>query len=331
MADEGLTAAELETLLAAAQPAPKAAPRRSVGLDLQALAPAQPTPPPAPPRLNDDVKRALLALHERSGRQFAADLSALVRRAAQIKLVAVTPTTYREFIARLDSPTCFNVLSQASLSQPWLLEIGPAILFPIMDCMLGGGRAAGPIVGRPLTDIELRLAARVVGLFLSRLREAWKDVVELNLAVQRVECYPQRAAALKADAHVIWIRFELAFASARGMLNLAIPADTLTAIEPNLTGRPVVERETPEPQPASPPATVELVARLAQSKIAAVDAARLRLGDMLTTEQSVDAPIAVVQDGVVKFYARVGVVGGRKAVEIEQVVPPANDENAETG
>jgi flagellar motor switch protein FliM len=74
---------------------------------------------------------------------------------------------------------------------------------------------------------------------------------------------------------------------------------------------------------------VELAARLAQSKIASPDAAALGVGDVIATGERVDAPIAVVQDGELKFHARVGVVAGRKAIEIEKVAPPPGDANVQ--
>lgn len=325
MADDALSSAELETLLSGNRP-PSDVPRERSATEPPAAACPQ-TPPPAQPplRLNDELKRALTALHERLGEQFAADLAALVRRDAQIKLLGIAPTSYRDFIARLDNPTCFNLLSHAPAATPWLLEISPAILFPMIDYMLGGRRAGETIAARPLTDIERRLAARVTGLFVIRLAEAWKEVADFELAFERVECNPVRAAAMKADEALIWLRFELAAGPARGTLNLAIPAGAATALAPQ-----PAEPENPDPEPAPPPATVELVARLAPSKVTALDAAELRAGDMITTEQRIDAPIAVLQDGEVRFHARVGVVGKHKAVQIEKVVPRPGDATDET-
>jgi flagellar motor switch protein FliM len=274
---------------------------------------------PPPPRVSDDLKQALVARHERCARDFAADLSALVRRGSQVTLASLVPTTFREFTARLDRSTYLTVLSHALPGPPWLLEISPAILFPVLDGMLGGG-AGDPVAPRPLTEIELRLAARVSGSFLNCLREAWKDAVELGTAVERVESHPRRSSAMKPDEAVISSRFALSLGRASGALYLAIPLAVVVLIEPKLTGRPRGACEAPPPEQVPPPAGVELVARLAQSKIAALDAAALCAGDVIATEQPTGAPIAVVQDGTVRFQARAGVVDGRKAIEIQEVV-----------
>ncbi|MEX0676482.1 MAG: flagellar motor switch protein FliM [Pirellulales bacterium] len=336
MADDVLSAAELETLLAAR----KSTPAPAGGLTRKPS--AGPSNPPAvarekllpkgrqsPAPLGENLCRAVAQISERCGRQFAAELSVLVRRTARVKLAATTQVTYREFAARLSSPTCFNVLSAAPLEADWFLEIGPAILYPAIDCMLGGGREPAAIAARPLTDIELRLAARVTSLFVRELGAAWRPAVELDLSVKRVASSPHASGFAPAGAAVIWIRFEIEFPGARGMLNLGIPAQSLAAVAEQLTGETAKSRKSPGADPsakaASPEATVELVACLAHSRINPDEARRLAVGDVITTEQKVDEPIAVWQDGVVSFHARVGAREGHKALEIDKRVPGPQD------
>jgi flagellar motor switch protein FliM len=323
MADESLSPAELETLLSRKASAPAAGVGQGSARQLQP-GNREPRLPPLP-SLNVELKQVLVARHERCAAQFAGDLAALVRRPAEVSLVSVAPTSYREFVARLDNPTCLNLLSHSIPGPPWLLEIAPPILFPIIACMLGGGHSADAIAGRPMTDIELRLAGRVSSACLARLRQAWSDALDLKDSIERVESRPNRAAAMKSDEPLVWSRFELAIGRSRGALNLAIPFALLVAIEPQLTGRRHGTRDSEPPPPDPTSARVELVARLAQSKIPALDAAALRVGDVIATDERVGAAIPVLQDGEVKFSARVGVVGGRKAVEIEDVVVRADD------
>src|SRR6187401_2150082 len=119
-----------------------------------------------PERVGKEQMRALQSLHEGFGRNFGAALSALLRSIVEVKLTSVDQLTYSEFVFSLENPTCFNLLRAAPLEGNLILDINPSILYPIMDRLLGGGKDAGPVSRRPLTEIELRLVGRITSLFL---------------------------------------------------------------------------------------------------------------------------------------------------------------------
>ena len=86
---------------------------------------------------------------------------ALLRSMVEVKLTSVDQLTYSEFVFSLENPTCFNLLKAEPLEGNLILDINPSILYPIIDRLLGGGREAGPLARRPLTEIELRLVSRI--------------------------------------------------------------------------------------------------------------------------------------------------------------------------
>src|SRR5271169_169451 len=194
-----LSQAEVESLLSAmestagAPPAkakpPEAAARRSAAtapnLAPTANKPREKVSPydfKRPERVGKEQMRALQTLHEGFGRNFGASLSALLRKLVEVKLTSVDQLTYSEFIFSLENPTCFNLLKAEPLEGNLILDINPSILYPIIDRLLGGGREMGALARRPLTEIELRLVARITNLFLEELRHAWENVLDLKLA-----------------------------------------------------------------------------------------------------------------------------------------------------
>ncbi len=92
---------------------------------------------------------------------FPPRLSALLRSIVEVKLTSVDQLTYSEFVFSLENPTCFNLLRAAPLEGNLILDINPAIVYPIIDRLLGGGRESAPLARRPLTAIELRLVSRI--------------------------------------------------------------------------------------------------------------------------------------------------------------------------
>ncbi|HQU45202.1 MAG: flagellar motor switch protein FliM [Planctomycetia bacterium 21-64-5] len=285
-----------------------------------------------PERVGKDQMRALQTLHEGFGRNFGAALSALLRSIVEVKLTSVDQLTYSEFVFSLENPTCFNLLKADPLEGNLILDINPSILYPIIDRLLGGGRESGPLARRPLTEIELRLVRRITDLFLEELRRAWENVLNLDLAVVRVESNPQLVQIVPPNEVVVLISFELTVGDVRGMMNLCIPFNSLERISNKLSSNSWVAYGRREATPESiqqisrnlQGSLIELSVQLAHTRLSTTDLIGLRVGDIITTEKDVRSPLLVEVEGVAKFHARPGAYKARKAICIEapaQVTP----------
>ncbi|MBN2579401.1 MAG: flagellar motor switch protein FliM [Pirellulales bacterium] len=277
-----------------------------------------------PERVGKEQMRALQTLHEGFGRNFGAALSALLRSIVEVKLTSVDQLTYSEFVFSLENPTCFNLLKAEPLEGNLILDINPSILYPIIDRLLGGGREAGPLARRPLTEIELRLVSRITNLFLHELKHAWENVLDLQLEVVQVESNPQLVQIVPPNEVVVLISFELTIGELRGMMNLCIPYNSIERIGGKLSANSWVaygrRQATPESvaqiSRAVCTSQVELRVRLAQSRLSTGELIGLRIGDIISTEKDIHHPIIVSIEGLPKFRAKPGSFKGRKAVMI---------------
>lgn len=341
MGGDVLSQAEVESLLSAMStgesatlPPPEPAPSG------QGPAPAKPrekiTPYDfkRPERVGKEQMRALQTLHEGFGRNFGAAMSALLRTIVEVKLTSVDQLTYGEFVFSLENPTCFNLLKAEPLEGNLILDINPSILFPIIDRLLGGGReVSGVVARRPLTEIELRLVARITSLFLEELRRAWENVLDLKLEVLRVENNPQLVQIVPPNEVVVLISFELALRDIRGMINLCIPYNAIERIGGKLSanswvsyGRRHATTESIEQISRTLRASlVEVQVRLARSRISTGELFSLRVGDIITTEKDVHSPLVVNVQGVPKFRAFPGAMKGHKAIRIADLIPNPMD------
>lgn len=286
-----------------------------------------------PERVGKEQMRALQTLHEGFGRNFAAGLSAMLRSMVEVKLTSVDQLTYSEFVFSLENPTCFNLLKAEPLEGNLILDINPSILYPIIDRLLGGGREAGALARRPLTDIELRIVSRITGLFLGELHDAWENVLELDLEVVRVESNPQLVQIVPPNEVIVLIGFELTIGEVRGMVNLCIPYNSIERISGKLTANSWISygRQQTSPQNAEQIAKainsslVELRVQLARTRITTGELIGLRVGDLITTEHDIRAPLVAMVEGVPKFHVSPGAHKGQKAICVEETLdePPA--------
>lgn len=281
-----------------------------------------------PERVGKEQMRALQSLHEGFARNFGASLSALLRTIVESKLISVDQLTYSEFVYSLEIPTCFNLLRPKPLEGNWILDISPSILYPIIDRMLGGSPTSDSTLKRPLSEIELRLTSRTTNAFLRELATAWGNTIELDFELERVESNPQLVQIVPPNEVVVLVSFEIMMGKARGMINLCIPFNTIERIGSKLTNNSWIgyassksnDSTQTQIQSLIAESQVELVVNLARSTIRAVDLINLQVGDIVTTEKDVHAPLDVEVAGVGKFTGKPGAYKGNKAIEVADMV-----------
>lgn len=281
-----------------------------------------------PERVGKDQMRAMHSLHEALARNFGAAISGMLRTMIEVKLLSVDQLTYSEFVFSLDNPSCFNVLKPEPLDGNWILDIAPSLSYAIIDRMLGGDPKPSDTLRRPLTEIENRLIGRIVDIFLGQLHESWENIVDLDLKVESVESNPQLVQIVPPNEVVILVGFELMLAQNRGMLNLCIPFNTIENYNSKLSrngwvgyGKAAPTQETKGKITSSvDQAPVDVVVTLARSKIRTGDLLDLSVGDIITTEKEVKAPLELSVQNVPKYNATAGSFKGKKAVQIESTI-----------
>ncbi len=281
-----------------------------------------------PERVGKEQMRALQSLHDGFSRNVGASLSAVLRTIVDVRLISVDQLTYSEFVYSLEIPTCFNLLKPKPLEGNWVLDISPSLLYPIIDRMLGGNIGADSSLKRPLSEIELRLAARISSVFLRELEVAWANVLELQIEVERVESNPQLAQIVPPNEVVILVSFELSLGAIRGMANLCIPFNTIERVGSKLTSNSWVgyasirsnSETTGKLTSRLDGSMADVIVTLARSTIKSADLFDLEVGDIISTEKDVHHPLEVEIANRTKFHASPGSFKGRKAIQIEQIL-----------
>src|SRR5579859_6196826 len=99
---------------------------------------AQPYDFRRPDRIAKDQLRAIHLLHENFARGLASSLSAYLRAYVAVNLISVEQLSFMEFSQCLPSPTCLASLGMRPFEGAAVLEINPALVFPIIEMLLGG-------------------------------------------------------------------------------------------------------------------------------------------------------------------------------------------------
>ena len=267
------------------------------------------------PKMIDAIDpRTLRALHEQLAGNFGAALSTMLRCPVEVNLVGVESISYGQFVQSLESPSCFHVLKAEPLTDRLMLDIDPAILYPMLDRMLGGGAEDKPPPRRAPSDIELPLVARITRLFLDELHAAWQNILDIAFDVLQVESHPRFLRVLPSDEPVTIVGFQLKVGNSRGMMRLCLPCRAVQQIDDR---RAEVKNESAAAS-AENDAAVDVTVTLATTTLSAAELRSLRPGDVIVTETDAEAPLSVAVGGGPHFLAKPGACRGRKAIRLSE-------------
>jgi flagellar motor switch protein FliM len=275
-----------------------------------------------PDRVSKEQIHSLQFLHERFARNVATSLSAYLRSVTELAVLSVEQFSYTDFLASLSDPTAFYALSIAPLEDLGALEVNPAIAFSIVDRMLGGtGSSDAP--NRALSDIEQNVIDSVVKLLLDGLSETWRAITQLSFTVRGRETRPQMLQISGPNEVVVRIAFDMRIGTARGKMNLCLPATLVETVgahfgqawhrqrrDPNEDERLWI-RENLSRIP------LELTAML-ETRLRTGELVALEPGDLLTLGVRAEAPVELRVGDTRKFTGRLTKHSGRVGVRIDR-------------
>ena len=86
-----------------------------------------------PDRISKNQIRSLHFVHDRFARNFSSSASAFLRTVVEVTLENIAQISYSEFMNTVSDPTCYAAVSLKPLDGLAAIEIGPALVFPIID------------------------------------------------------------------------------------------------------------------------------------------------------------------------------------------------------
>lgn len=258
--------------------------------------------------------REFQSLHENFADLWAIALGDKLRAKVDVRVVKVRQPTFGEFVFGLENPTCFLTLDLPPFSGRHCLEIQPTVLFPMIDRLLGGGKHAGPIVRRPLTEIETRLLRRISVILFDQLRSAWRKYAAIKPEIHAIESNPKLSRCAPPGAHVYVVEFEVGLPFARGAVRIAYPAAAMAAVGEHLSG---LHDEALGAHQHADEGSSEVRVLIAEKEIGAKsDMQQLEVGDIVNTGVPCSELAKIEIDGQIRYLGRLGQHEGRKAILI---------------
>ena len=172
--------------------------------------------------------RAINQLHELFARNLTTSVGGYLRIAFDCSLVSAEHLTYREFLQRVPEKTYLASIDLAPVGAVAVLQFDLAIVFPIIDVMLGGEGKSSEMT-RDITEIEEQVLEGVTRIMCRELQTSWQAIsLQFNFGARQQILQTQRL--MPQDEKNLCLSFEIKMSETRGTLNLAVPAVVSNAL-----------------------------------------------------------------------------------------------------
>jgi len=278
-------------------------------------------------RFSKDQIRSLTRIHENFARLLTTYLSAQLRTYVQINVASVDQLPYDEFIRSIPKITILNVFSASPLEGRMVLEINPNITYAILERLMGG-RGTSIQKGGSLTEIESIILEKVISYILKNFQEAWKNIMEIQPKLDVLEINPQFIQIVSPNETVAVISFNTKIGEATGMINLCLPHVVLEPVMLKLSAHywlsqqkkvkshedyNIIENKIKN-------AKVPIIVELGHANITMQELINLSENDIITLEKRSNEPLLMKIGYIPKFTVVPGLVRGKIAVQINNVL-----------
>jgi flagellar motor switch protein FliM len=257
----------------------------------------------------------------------AARLSVHLNLECVVQMSKLETVRFEQFVNTLANPTHLTLFRLDPLRGICLLDIPPRLALTIVDRELGGPAAATDEV-RDLTQIEAKLAGKVLAVLLGEWCATWADTLPLRPVQIRCETSGRHLQTSPAEAMMLTLGMETRVAQTIEQIQMAIPQSVLEPLLLKLNSD-LKQVEKPEAaQPRTPikwnaamnDVPIQLSAHWQGMELTARQILDLKPGDVLPLRPATTSQVQISLDSTPKFSGQLGTSGRQLAIQIVGVL-----------
>ena len=280
-----------------------------------------------PAKFSKEHLRTLEIIFEHYGRLISTNLPLYLRKNVQVSVASSETVTFSEFTNALANPVILGIINFAPLSGNIILELGTNLGYTMIDRMLGG--AGEPLdKTREFSEIELTIIEKMMIVCMQLMREPWKNVLDINPMLDRLETNPQFAQIISPNDMIAIVTLNMKIGDVEGIMTICLPYFTLEDIMDRLNTKywyaNMQEKQDEDYQEhisdLIKKVTIPVKAILGKSVITVNDFASLQVGDVIRLNTHVDDELKVYVGNIKKFTAMPGSSKDQYAVRVTTVI-----------
>ena len=280
-----------------------------------------------PAKFSKEHLRTLEIVFEHYGRLLSTNLPVYLRMNVAVSVINSEALTFSEFSNSLPNPVILGIVNFHPLNGNIMIEVASNLGFAFIDRMLGG---AGDTLekSREFSEIELSILEKFLVICTRLMREPWKNVVELDPMLERVETNPQFAQIIAPTEMISIVTLNIKIGDVEGLMNVCLPFFTLEDIMDKLNTKfwfSTMQNNLDEDYHEQIEDMINHVempikAVLGSCSISLQDFVNLQIGDIIRLDTRVAEELEVYVGNIKKFTALPGAVKRDYAVRITSVI-----------
>ena len=280
-----------------------------------------------PSKFSKEHLRTLEIIYEHYGRLLSTNLPLYLRKNVSVTTASSETVVFSEFSNALSNPVILGIVDFKPLKGSMMIELSPNLGFAIIDRMLGG--KGMPIdKTREFSEIELVIIEKIMVLCMQLMKDPWKNVVDLNPMLERLETNPQFAQIIAPNDMIAIVTLNITIGDVDGIMNICLPFFTIEEVIEKLNTKFWYSRMKDNDEEDFSVyveslirrAEVPVTAYLGKSVITVNDFAGLQCGDIIRLDTKADEPLPVYVGNIKKFMAAPGKSGDKYACRVTSVI-----------
>lgn len=280
-----------------------------------------------PAKFSKEHLRTLEIIFEQYSRLLSTNLPLYLRKNIQVNVASSETVIYSEFTNALSNPVILGIIDFQPLQGQIIMDLAVNLGFAMIDRMLGG--QGNPLEkNRDFSEIEMTIIEKILVLSMQLMREPWKNVIDINPVLDRIETNPQFAQIISPTDMIAIVTLNMKIGDVEGFMNVCLPFFTLENIMDRLNTKywfstmQNADGEAYQEYLESMIRKVDMPVKavLGKSKVAVSDIANLQVGDIIRLESTVESEMEIYVGNIRKFTALPGASKDKYAVRVTSVI-----------
>lgn len=253
---------------------------------------------------------------------YSISLTNQLQRTFSITRIGLESGVFHEVMNAQKNTGAIGVLNMEPLKYGSLFILDQQLSFSMIEIMLGASSELDSLkLDRKLTTIELNILKSIITKACDDLSKAMKSLLHIHSTLVKVENNPRLVSITDQDSEVIVGRFKVQMGNLSGELKLLFPVATLEPLRDRLKELLSVKlSKFSEWSELIMDEILEMsVTVVAQSGMISLPLHKiigLKTGDILPLNYDPNSPLKVLVEDNLKFFARPGVHGGKRAISL---------------
>ena len=234
---------------------------------------------------------------------------------------------YSEFTNALFNPVILGVVNFQPLGGSIIVEMATKLGYAMIDRMLGG--EGEPLDrSRDFTEIEISIIEKMMVVCMQLMREPWKNVVDINPMLERIETNSQFAQMISPNDMIAIVTLNVRIGDVEGYMNICLPFVTLESVMDRLNTKfwyANMQEQKEEDLEEYIEALIKRVdvpvrAVLGKTDIPITEFINIQVGDVIRLNTDVEQDLKVYVGNIEKFTALPGSSKDKYAVRVTSVI-----------